>query len=299
MSQIQMPSDETITSVAPVSRHLDLCCEEHELPAEAALEAGRDHLAGDRGQEAEDRPDHQADDDHRQRQREPDLQEDLKRARTVGPGEGDLRQVGPAEAGRRVDQDHRERRERHRDDDRPDAEAADEAQPQRGHERQHRRRDHDDDVGGDHLLDERLLGDQRGEQEPDRRADGHADQELLQRHPEVVAVVQAEVRAERLEDGDRPRDHVLGLVRPPQDPLDAEEHDDRDQDDRADLERRLGRPDRRERGPVDQAMILVRLVVEARDLVGELSRDLGHRYATASRVWPVAPPGLDACASSP
>src|SRR6478672_11747924 len=47
------------------------------LPEPALLARGH-HLAADCGQEAEDRADHEADDDHRQRERETDLREDLE-----------------------------------------------------------------------------------------------------------------------------------------------------------------------------------------------------------------------------
>jgi hypothetical protein len=209
--------------------------EEDELVAEPALLARRHHLAPDRGQQAENRPDHVADDDHRQREREADHPEDLERARPVGARERDLGEIRPPEARRGVDQHHRPRGESDRDHDRPDAEALDDAEPQERHERQHRRRHEHDDVRGDDLLHERLLRDQSREHEPDRRADREPDQELLHRHPEVMAVVDPEVGGKRLHHRNRPRDHVLRLVRPAQDALEAPEDGGSDAEDRADL----------------------------------------------------------------
>ena len=69
--------------------------------------------------------------------------------------------------------------ERHGDDARLVAEA--EAQDQQRHQRQHRRRDQQQDVGRDDLLDERELGDHRGQHQPDRGADGEAGEQLDQR----------------------------------------------------------------------------------------------------------------------
>ena len=171
--------------------------------------------------------------------------------------QGDLRQVRSPEAGRRVDQHHRPGRERDRDDDRPDAEALDQADPQERHEREHRRDDKDDDVRRDDLLDERLLCDHRGEDQPDRRSDREAEQELLQRHPEVVAVEEPEfVDEQRLDDRGRLWKDVLGRVRDPEEPLRAEKDDHGDCNDRGELEGALRGTDRGEAGPVDRAVVL-------------------------------------------
>ena len=244
--------------------------------AVAEPEAAADHLGPDRGQKAEDRAHHEPDDDHGHRHRDANLDEDLQGRGAERSGQRDLREIGPPEACRRVDHDHRPAGERHGDDARAVAEA--QLQDEQGYEGQHRRRHQEQDVGGDDLLDERELGDEHGQEEADRGTDGKARDELDQR----VADVRGDER-EALDEGSgdqaRPRHDVGRHPIPPQRQLGAADDEDRGQEDRRPLRTRADHAQGRgDAGPVRDVDRRVRGLVplERGNPILELAVDGSH-----------------------